>query len=118
MTRISLSEQQMLQELDGGRESLLAANSGLLMTLRRELQSITRNLYVLHWIPEQGEDLYDVLVDGITVVHVEMERATGVCLEFSRCTVEDYLRKRDLGQLARRKLRLALQLANADSRPR
>jgi hypothetical protein len=30
--------------------------------------------YVLYWTPEQGEDLYSVLVDEDAVAHVELDR--------------------------------------------
>jgi hypothetical protein len=74
--RQTLTDKRMIAELEMGREQLLLGPSSrkLLSSLRRKLQSITRNLYVVCWIPEQAEDLYDVLVDGTTVVHIEVPR--------------------------------------------
>jgi hypothetical protein len=117
--RQSLSDEQLMSELTEGRERLLSdtASQKLLSTLRRRLQSITQNIYILNWIPEQGEDLYDVLVDGVTVVHVEIPHtAQGSDEVFEQCSVEDYLKsKKSLTRPDRRRLELALRLARAQS---
>lgn len=117
MSEQSLSDQTMLDELERSREQLLSGSSaqGLVRVLRRKLQSITRNIYVLRWIPEQGEDLYDVLVDGVTVAHVELPRSDPDQVTiFETLLVEEYrLARRNLTKPERRKLDLALQLAHS-----
>jgi len=117
MTRQSLSDQQMIDDLKSGRERLLSEPSlqPLLSALRRGLQSITRNIYVFRWIPEQGEDLYDVLVDGTVVVHVEVPRDASQIgtAAFQEWAVEEYLKVQTLAKHDRRKLELARSLARS-----
>jgi hypothetical protein len=112
MTRHSPSDEQIAEELKRARETLLNAESSrsLLAALRQLLQSITPNLYILRWIPEQGEDLYDVLVDGTTVVRIEIPRAGGGGKKICRTsTVEQYIREQpNMTKLERRKLEVAL----------
>jgi hypothetical protein len=106
----------MIGELEEGRERLLSEPSleSLLSNLRRKLQSITRNIYIFDWIPEQTEDLYRVLVDGTTVVHIEIphDAQSGEVL-LEKWSVEEYLntRKKRLTGLHRRKFEIALRLA-------
>ncbi|MDH6258210.1 hypothetical protein [Bradyrhizobium sp. BR13661] len=103
----------MIDELETGREHLLSAPASrrLLSLLRHRLQSITRNLYVVHWIPEQAEDLYDILVDGTTVVQIELPRDPGSTeIVFEKSGVKEYARRR-MSKPDRRKLELALELA-------
>lgn len=85
----------------------------MLTVLRQLLQSITPNLYILKWIPEQGEDLYDVLVDGTTVARVEIPRAGAGGQKICRSsTVEQYIREQPgMTKLERRKLEVAMNLA-------
>jgi hypothetical protein len=68
--------------------------------------------YILRWIPEQGEDLYDVLVDGATVAHIEIPRHIPAQeTVFESWPVEEYRRTRGtVTKPERRKLELALQL--------
>jgi hypothetical protein len=117
MTDHSLSDQKVIEQLEKSREQLLSGDSAsdLVRVLRRKLQSITRNIYVLRWVPEQAEDLYDVLVDGVTVARVEIPRATpGQETAFESWTLEEYRRNRkDLTKPERRKLELALELARS-----
>lgn len=70
------SEQQLVDELVRGRELLFFDKSytTLLHEIRKLVQSITPNLYILDWISEQTEDLYAVLVDTQIVVQVEIPR--------------------------------------------
>jgi hypothetical protein len=106
----------MIDELRASQESLLAETSmGLASLIRKRLQSLTQNIFVLHWIPEEDEDLFDVLVDGKTVVHMEIpRRAPRDATVFQQWTVEEYLKTRTLTKPDRRKLKLALELAQAN----
>jgi hypothetical protein len=122
MSEYTLTDKKIMDELEKGREQLLSGSSsqGLMRVLRRNLQSITPNVYVLRWIPEQGEDLYDVLVDGVTVAHVEISRRNpDQETVFEAWPVNEYQRNRKtLTKPERRKLELALQLARSLSSAR
>jgi hypothetical protein len=113
VTGRTLTEQALIAELEGGRARLLAGETGgvLLQALRTRLQTITTNIYVLRWIPEQGEDLFDVLVDGTRVAHVEVPRGQARESVFEVFDVEAYRRRTPFTKNDRRKLDLALQLA-------
>lgn len=117
MSEYTLTDKKMIDELEKGREQLMSASSseGLMRVLRRKLQSITPNIYLLRWIPEQGEDLYDVLVDGATVAHIEIPRRNpDQETVFETWPVEEYRRTRKtLTKPERRKLELALHLARS-----
>ncbi|MBB4375528.1 MULTISPECIES: hypothetical protein [unclassified Bradyrhizobium] len=102
----------MIGELEAGREHLLSAPASrrLVSLLRLRLQSITRNFYIVRYIPEQTEELYDVLVDGGAVVHIELPRDVSSSeIVFEKSSVEVY--RRTIGKVGRRRLDLALELA-------
>jgi len=74
-------------------------------------------MYIIRNIPEQYEELYDVLIDGNTVVHVEVPRDDRFGeIVFEKWTLDEYLRKESLGKLNRRKLQLAIELATRERR--
>jgi hypothetical protein len=114
---IQSARKKMVEELEQGRARLLSDPSSrqLLLALRHGLQSITRNIYIFQSIPEQLEDLYDVLVDATTVVHIGLPRDSlggGVILE--KWSVEEYRNSRkSLSKSTRRRLEAALELAQA-----
>ena len=62
------------------RDELLSSNNALQDSgskLRQALTAAgheTKNAYVLHWTPEQLEDLYTVLIDGSYLVYVEIDK--------------------------------------------
>lgn len=105
----------MIGELEAGREHLLSAPASrrLLSLLRQRLQSITRNIYIVRYIPEQTEELYDILVDGITIVQIELPRdASSTEIVFEKTGIKEYLEAhRRMTKPDRRKLELALELA-------
>jgi hypothetical protein len=105
----------MICELEAGREQLLSAPTSrrLLALLRSRLSSITRNIYIIRCIPEQTEDLYDILVDGTTVVRIEVPHDVSSSeIVFEKSDVKEYLSSRGpLTKSYRRKLELALELA-------
>jgi hypothetical protein len=108
-----MSEQALVDELENGRARLLAGETGgvLLRAIRRRLQTVSNNIYVLRWIPEQGEDLFDVLVDGTCVAHVEISRGEKQETVFDVSDVEAYRRRTSLTKTDRRKLDVAVQLS-------
>jgi len=114
----SVSDERIVDDLKKSRERLLSEPESreLLSGLRRQLQSITRNLYVIRWIPEQAEDLYHVLVDGTTIVHIEIPRVRhDGAPAFKKWPVEAYMKERKaIPKRERRKLELALRLARSE----
>ncbi len=112
MTRQSPSD-EMIAELVAGHDWLFSNSAArrLLTALRANLQSITHNIYIFHSFPEQYEDIYDVLIDGVTVVRIEVpRREQDGEVAFEKWNVDEYLRRK-LPKLDRRKLLLAIELA-------
>jgi hypothetical protein len=114
MTITRISEQQLVDELERGSAHLLADAPGrvLVEIVRRKLQTATSNLFIVHWIPEQEEDLYDVLVDGTSIVHVEIPRGEDRETVCEVSSIEQYA-KLPRTKPDRRKLEAAIQLARA-----
>jgi hypothetical protein len=116
LTKLTLTDERMLNQLTGGREALLsdASSRPLLSALYAGLQRSTRNLFIISWTPEQVEDLYDVLVDGRTIGRIEVSRdAERRVVAFDQWPVDQYMRKQRLDKLTRRKLLMALELARS-----
>ena len=116
MKKLSRADKEMIGELRAGHERLLSDPSRreLLSTVRKGVNTISRNMYIVDYIPEQYEEIYEVLVDGKTVVSVELSRkivdAPAVLESWS---LDDYMkRKGRLSKLARRRLNFAMELAN------
>jgi hypothetical protein len=106
----------MIGELRAVYERLLSDPSrrDLLSTIRMGLNTISTNMYIVTHIPEQYGEIYEVLVDGKTIVNVELPRKPAdapVLLE--SWSLDDYMkRKGRLSKLARRRLNFAIELAN------
>jgi hypothetical protein len=114
MTITRISEQRLVDELERGRAHLLADARGqvLVEIVRRKLQTSTSNLFIVRWTPEQAEDLYDVLVDGASIVHLEIPRGEDHETVCEVSSVEAY-GKQTLTKPDRRKLEAALKLTRA-----
>ena len=99
--------QQIVRALQQRREALLSNESNQVLSsyIRKHLNSITPNFYILRWIPEQAEDLYDLLVDGDKVIHVEISRLGNADHNFHQVwTVEQYLHShQDMTKVERRR---------------
>jgi hypothetical protein len=117
MTGRSLADERIVEELERARKQLLSDEppSALLTVLRRRLNTTTENLYILTWIPEQREDLYDVLVDGVNVVHLGIPRGSPVSESlFDIWSLRDYrMARKHATKPERRKLEVAIRLATS-----
>jgi hypothetical protein len=99
------------QELERSRSSLFGGeNPRLLAALRAAVPGLER-AYVVDWIPEQGEDLYTVVVATDVLVEVELDRRAIAEPVVVVRSVREYRRQHpSLSKVWRRKLRLALDL--------
>jgi hypothetical protein len=119
MIRRRLWEAKVLDNFKENHARFLSSVSSrrLLMAVRQKLQTKTENIYVFHWIPDQCEELFGVLVDGETVVHVEVPRYDyeGVTL-FETWPVDKYLKfeQKNIPKESRRMLELILRLAREE----
>jgi hypothetical protein len=101
--------EQMLSAMDAlfsGR-----SNPELLSAFRKEFPS-SKTALVFHWIPEQGENIFYVITDDVTVAMFEISRVppVGALLDFQKFTLSDYEKKHRLSDFTRRKLKIAVDL--------
>lgn len=110
----SKTEEDYRLKLVGSRESLFrdAARRRLLSALRMHFPQM-KTAYVLGWTPEQGEDLFRVLVDDNVIAAVELDRSD---LSMKPKVVAIPLRQYavTLGRSGRIQLAVALDLARRD----
>lgn len=72
----------------------------------------TNNAYVLHWTPEQLEDIYTVLIDGILLLSVETDKFdSSKSPIFEKIELSDY--KHGLSRTNQVQLAVAQELVNA-----
>jgi hypothetical protein len=117
MKKLSRTDKEMIGSLRAGRAHLLfdPSRQELLSTIQKELNTISSNMYIVDHVPEQLEEIYEVLVDGTTIASVELPRkSVGGSIVFKSCTLDDYLKrtKGRLSKLHRRRLNFAIELAN------
>ena len=83
--------------------------------LRSALESqghSTDNAFVLHWTPDQGEDIYVVLIDGAYLVSVELDSIDPDTPPiYERIELKEY--KQGLSKMNQVRLLVAQELANA-----
>ncbi len=72
----------------------------------------TNNAYVLHWTPDQGEDIYMVLINGVYLVSVELDRINPDTPPiYERIELKEY--KQGLSKMNQVRLLVAQDLASA-----
>lgn len=87
-----------------------SSNSNLKYALVEKGHKVDR-AYVLHWIPEQHEDIFLVLVDGNVLVHIELEKESCVSiLDYEIQDIKSYTR--GLSRVNQVKLAVAQDLAS------
>lgn len=104
-------EKKYRDELQSGHHALFndSANRRLLNSIRRAFPKMY-SAYVLDWIPEQGEDIFTVLVDDNTVVTFELSKLDCELAEAQNVRMtKDY--QRALKKHKMIKLLIALELA-------
>ncbi|WP_248919414.1 hypothetical protein [Pseudomonas entomophila] len=105
----SLAEQDFREGLSKSWGGLRSQGGRVLSILQSRLGSIN-SAFVLSWTPEQTEDLYIIMVNGVDVVWLETLRESGELVSFEMAAVKEYeklLRSRQ----HKIKLAVALDLA-------
>ncbi|WP_454725801.1 MULTISPECIES: hypothetical protein [Cupriavidus] len=88
-----MSEQQIREEMLQGKDGIfLGGEAPRLLDALREIYPGLGKAFVLHYIPEQDADIYDVLVDKDTVVNIEIYKHD-LGYEFKIFDVNGYLLK-------------------------
>ena len=106
----SKMEKDFRIELINSSESLEDETCKLRQALVSEGHCI-KNAYVLHWTPEQTEDIYVVLINGSFLLHIEIDKFnSSVRPTFDRQEINDY--SHGLSRMHQVQLAVALDLAN------
>ena len=107
----SKMEEDFREELVYSNAALQNPDSRLHQVLESHGYSTSR-AYVLHWTPEQLEDIYVVLIDASVLVSVEIDKFEGACLpEVDEMELKDYVR--GLSRMNQVRLAVAQDLASA-----
>jgi hypothetical protein len=108
-------EQEFRDELLRSRESLFhdADKQRLLAALRLRFPEM-KTAYVLGWTPEQGEDIFRILINTDHIAGVELDRIDTVAEPvIETISMKDYTQA--LGKSGRIKLAVAIELARRDA---
>lgn len=106
----SKMEKDFREELQKSNQSFSSQSK-----LRSALESQghpTDNAFVLHWTPDQVEDIYIVLINGTYLVSVELDRINPDTPPiYKRIELKEY--KQGLSKMNQVRLLVAQELANA-----
>lgn len=86
----------------------------IMSVLRKEFGEI-KSAFVLNWTPEQGEDIYTVLVNASNIVYLEISKENDSLISFSVNSVREY-EKRLRGKPGRIQLAVALDISKTLSK--
>lgn len=68
-------EQELREQLILSHESLFKSEEKKrLLKAIRSLFPEMKTAYIIHWIPEQGEDIYKILIDDNNILEIELDR--------------------------------------------
>lgn len=68
-------EQELREQLILYNESLFKSEEkNRLLKSIRSLFSEMKTAFIIHWIPEQGEDIYRILIDDNNILEIELDK--------------------------------------------
>jgi len=111
--RGSKTEQEFREELIQSRKGIFGNgdNSNIKITLNSEFPNLV-TAYVLHWTPEQCEDIYIILVNGAHLISVELDKEGTANPIVEHLSLEEY--KKSSSKINQIKLAVALDLSGRD----
>lgn len=72
-------ERTIESELRNGRSFIFNADE--MKDARDKIETIYEKIssaFILNWIPEQGEDIYDIYINNKVIINIEVDRFTGL----------------------------------------
>lgn len=106
----SKTEQQFREELLKSNEFLFTSDEGkTILDVLRKSNNLVETAYILDWIPEQGENLYTILINGNLIAEIEISRENFIEPIISFRKTSQYLR--GLSKINQIKLAVALDLS-------
>ncbi|WP_339240559.1 hypothetical protein MKX40_07635 [Paenibacillus sp. FSL R5-0517] len=111
----SITEEDIKRELIGSHESLFndEIRSGLLSVIKRFFPQM-KTAYILFWTPEQGEDIFSLLINNDTIAKVEIDRYNHDIKPIIESKQLDNSYLKGLRKYTQIRLAIALELANMD----
>ncbi|ERN52065.1 hypothetical protein [Alkalihalophilus marmarensis] len=110
----SKTEQEIREQLIKSNQLLFNSEEKkrLLEVIRYEYPEL-KAAYIIHWIPEQGEDIYKILINDSLIAEIELERHNyEVKPKAKTLTVPQYLK--GLSKQNQIKLAVALDLVKQE----
>lgn len=89
-----------------------AGNDQRLFRVLKELYPQMITAYVIHWIPEQGEDFYRILVNDDIIAKIELDHDDAIEPTVESISISQYLL--GLSRINQIQLAVALDLARTD----
>lgn len=110
----SKTEQELREQLIKSNQSLFKSEEKrrLLEVIRSSYPEMN-TAYIIHWIPEQGEDIYKILINDCIIAEIELDRYNAEVEPIVESkTVPQYLQ--GLSKQNQIKLAVAIDLAKKD----
>jgi len=107
----SIMEREFREELEASHQQYFSANSKYRLKSFLTSKSIPwNNAYILNWIPEQTEDIYVILIEGKSLISVEIDRIDSNSPPlFEEIDIKEYMH--GLSRMNQVKLLVAKELA-------
>ncbi|WP_189493931.1 hypothetical protein [Formosimonas limnophila] len=103
----SMTEDVLRKEILANQES--AQNNIRLLNVIKEKFPSFKNFLIIDFLMEQGEDIYTLLIDGITVISLELSRIDESAIWGNCLPVSEY-EKLLVSKLAQLRLRVTLDI--------
>ncbi len=110
----SKTELDIREELINSKKSLFKgkSNNKLFDVLQVNFPKL-KTAYTISWIPEQGEDLYKILIDDSIIVDIEINRVNREAIPIVKTiSISEY--SKGLSKISKIRLAVAMDLAQKD----
>lgn len=88
----SMVEQEFRAQLIRSNQSLFSAGGNQrLLNLLKTLYPEMITAYIMYWIPEQGEDIYEILINDDVITIIELSHDDDVAPVAESITMSQYL---------------------------
>lgn len=117
---MKLTEEKLINDLLFSRNQLLYQNGHpkLLEILRHTFENLSDKIFIVDWIPEQGEDIFTVLIDAEKIIIVELSKTEEELPLIKVLPIGEYYKKYRLSKIDKRKIETAINLTNNISKSR
>jgi hypothetical protein len=110
----SKTEQDIRKQLIKSNKSLFEnEETNKILIAIREYFPKMNTVYIINWIPEQGEDFYKVLIDNNIIAEIELDKFNST-IKFLNNSVPISQYRIGLSKIQQIKLEVAIDLAKQD----